>query len=311
MSDRQTQSAGDDARDVRLGQILDDYLSRRSRGEMVTESELLAQHPDLADELRDMLATVRDLRPASDRIGALIKQGVLDRSKDPRYLAELGSYRITGYIGRGGMGIVLKAYEESLNRTVALKILRPELEDDPVALKRLIREAKAAAGLQHPNIVTVHAVGQERGAHYIAMEYVDGPSLADVVREHGPLPPEIVRNVFRQVLSALAAAHDVGLIHRDVKSSNILLELWPRRRTGTEGAGTPQAEVAPATQSSIVNLQPAISDPRTLNPEAAGGVKLADFGLARMLTAETRVTLGDTALGTPEYMRLSQNRDTC
>ena len=159
-------------RGVRIGRILDAFVTARQRGEPVSESELYAKHPDIALELRQHLSLLRDLPSPADKIDSLISQGILERCDDERYSAQLGAYKIVDYIGRGGMGIVLKAYEESLNRTVALKILRPELADDRVALERFTREAKAAAALNHPNIVTVHAVGHNRGVPFIAMEYV-------------------------------------------------------------------------------------------------------------------------------------------
>lgn len=362
MSDGNTKTTLDDARGLRVGQILNDFLDARARGEAVNEAELLTKHPDLADELRQHLELLGELRPATDKIEALIAQGILSpcnaeeggdrlRAKvsgtdsprgacprfPPRYLAQLGPYKIFGILGSGGMGFVLKAYEESLNRVVALKILRPELAGDKAALARFTREAKAAAALKHPNIVTVYAVGQERDTHYLAMEYVEGPNLANVIRDPNvaagapagrgsiapdtssaetdralsasegnttPTPqipnressianPELVRHIFRQLLSALAAAHEAGLIHRDVKSSNILLDCGSE--IGDWGLGVPDGAGSAIDQSPIHNRQSPI-------------VKLADFGLARMITAQTRVTLGDSILGTPEYMSPEQAR---
>ena len=261
-----TQPSNGGDREAGIGRVLDDFLSRRARGEIVTEAELLARHPDLAEELRGHLEMLHSLRPNPGQIADLIAQGVLVPSSDGKYPAELGAYRILEFQSRGGMGIVLKAYEESLNRTVALKILRPELADDATALARFEREAKAAAALRHPSIVTVYAVGRERGMPFLAMEYVDGPTIAKVIRENGPMAPTTIRRLFRQLLEALACAHQAGLVHRDVKSANLLLD----------------------------------------RPE--GHLKLADFGLARMITAQARVTISTAALGTPEYMSPEQAR---
>lgn len=173
----------DAARDARAGRILNDFLDRKARGEPVSEAETLAAHPDLADVLREHFEMLGGLKPPGRKIEELIAQGVLAASADADFAAELGPYKIRGFIGSGGMGIVLEAYEERLDRTVALKILRPDLADDATAVRRFTREAKAAAALRNPNIVTVHAVGEERGVHYLAMEHVEGPSLADVIRE--------------------------------------------------------------------------------------------------------------------------------
>ncbi len=208
-------STPEDAANARVGRILNDFLDRRAHAEAAGEDELFAEYPELADELREHLGLLGGLRTGRESIERLIGQGLLRKLSDGPYLAELGPYKIIGLIGRGGMGIVLEAYEETLNRTVALKILRLELTADALALARFAREAKAAAALRHPNIVTVYAVGQEGNAHYIAMEHVDGPSLADVIRAQGPLPTEMIRRIFRQLLDGLAAAHDAGLIHRD------------------------------------------------------------------------------------------------
>ena len=162
----ETQAGKEDLRDARVGRVLNEYLDRRARGEGEPQAELLARHPDLADHLRLHLDMLRELAPSSSKIDALVSQGILKKASDPKYAAELGPYRIQAWIGRGGMGVVLKAWEESLNRTVALKILRPELVEDEAALARFTREAKTAAGLRHLNIITVYAVGQEGGAHF-------------------------------------------------------------------------------------------------------------------------------------------------
>ncbi|MBN2448030.1 MAG: serine/threonine protein kinase, partial [Phycisphaerae bacterium] len=249
---------GGDTRDGRIGAILNDFLDRRGRGEHVAADDVLARHPDLADELREHLATLREIEPPGEQIARLIDQGLLNPSSDRAYLAELGQYKILSYVGRGGMGIVLKAYEPALRRTVALKLLRPELVTDATALRRFEREAQAAAKLQHPNIVAIHAVVLDGRSPYIVMEYVAGRSLADLIRKRGPLDADTARHIFRQLLLALGAAHAAGLIHRDVKAANILLQ-----ETATEKP----PDCAPSSLH-----RPGASSPL---------VKLADFGLAR------------------------------
>lgn len=282
------------ARDERIGEVLNDYLDRRARGEIINETSLLAQWPELADDLRAHLDLLRNLRPEGDRLADLVAQGLLARSDDPQYPAELGAYKVLEFVGRGGMGIVLKAYEESLNRTVALKLLRPELAHDAAILLRFQREAKAAAGLRHPNIVTVYAVGAERGVPFIAMEHVEGMSLAAALRESGALPAEVAARIFRELLSGLDAAHRAGLIHRDIKSSNVLLDGW------RPAARTVDASSAGFTRANVLWGRAHLP--------GTPFVKIADFGLARMRGGQTRLTLGEAVLGTPDYMSPEQAR---
>lgn len=282
-----------DAREERIGQVLNDFLDRRARGDPASRASLLAQHPDLADDLRAHLDLLRDLQPGGGRIEDLIRQGILTHSADPRYVAEFGPYRILGLIGRGGMGIVLKACEENLDRLVALKVLRPELADDVTVLARFEREAKAAATLRHPNVVTVYAVGQQLGVPFIAMEYVDGISLAQALRTDGLPSTNAVRRIMRELLTGLDAAHKAGLIHRDIKPSNILLDLRSEEGSREQGIEGSRSETT-------AHLDPLI--PCSLDPF----VKIADFGLARVHTAHTQLTLTECALGTPAYMSPEQ-----
>jgi hypothetical protein len=164
------------------------------------------------------------------------------------------------------MGVVLRAIEKPLGRQVALKILRPELAVDHRALVRFEHEARAAAALRHPNIVAVHACGTQNGTHYLAMEAIDGPSLAERMTQKPTLTTQEIRRLVRELLTGLSAAHDAGLVHRDVKPSNILLD-------GSDAT-----------------------------------VKIADFGLARIVASSTRLTLPQSAIGTAEYMSPEQAR---
>ncbi len=136
-----------------------------------------------------------------------------------------GLYRIEREIGRGGMAIVYLAYHQWLERPVALKVLQPQLQQDSNVVARFLVEAKAAARLEHPNIVAVYDAGVADGVHYMAMEYIEGETLADVLaRLDGPAPAEFVLSVTSQVASALDYAHRRGIVHRDIKPSNILVQ---------------------------------------------------------------------------------------
>ncbi len=190
-------------------------------------------------------------------------------------LGLLGDYEIQEQIGRGGMGIVLKATDPSLNRTVAIKVLTPRLATSVTARRRFVREGGAAAKVVHDHIVTVHGVQEADGLPYLIMQHVEGESLQERLDREGPLELlEIVR-IAQQAAAGLAAAHAQGLIHRDIKPANLLLEV-PR-------------VVAPATA------------------KVEGRVKITDFGLARMAD-DIQVTQHGMVIGTPEYMSPEQAR---
>ena len=134
----------------------------------------------------------------------------------------VGQYRIDSEAGRGGMGVVYRATDTQLGRTVAIKVLRPDAVADADRKKRFIQEAKSASALNHPGIVTVYQIGAEGPTDFIAMEFVAGRSLDSVVGKR-PLPaPEVVR-YGAQIADALAAAHLAGLVHRDLKPANVMI----------------------------------------------------------------------------------------
>ena len=133
-----------------------------------------------------------------------------------------GKYRILEEIGQGGMGIVYRAEDLKLKRCVALKFLPPHLMNSPELKERFLIEAQAAAALSHPNICVIHEVGESEERPYIAMEYVEGETLRERVRK-GPLKPEEALDIVGQVASGLAEAHRKGIIHRDIKSANIMV----------------------------------------------------------------------------------------
>jgi CheY-like chemotaxis protein/tRNA A-37 threonylcarbamoyl transferase component Bud32 len=143
---------------------------------------------------------------------------------DPRLGSEIAGYRIEERIGRGGMGVVYRAQHMNLQRRAAIKIIAPEFADTKGFRSRFIHEARIAAALQHPNIVTVYDAGQAGETLYIAMQFIRGSDLAATLREEGRLRPYRAIDVCRQVASALDAAHGMALIHRDVKPGNVLIE---------------------------------------------------------------------------------------
>jgi serine/threonine-protein kinase len=174
-----------------------------------------------------------------------------------------GRYRLGRRISRTEMAEVYEAVDEVLDRTVAVKVLLPELAGDSDFVTRFQREARAAASLNHPNIVAVYDSGEHEGQYFIVMEYVDGPTLADVIKEDAPLPETRTAEIGMEIAAALAAAHQQGIVHRDVKPGNVLL-----------GGG--------------------------------GMVKVVDFGIARVLEAQTDLTRPGTIVGSATYLSPEQ-----
>jgi len=144
-------------------------------------------------------------------------------ASDPSVGSELLGYRLEELIGRGGMGVVFRACDLRLKRNVALKLLAPELASDERFRERFLRESQLAASLDHPNVIPIYAAGEADDRLFIAMRYVEGGDLRDVLRA-GPLDPELALELCSQVAEALDAAHERGLVHRDVKPSNVLLD---------------------------------------------------------------------------------------
>src|SRR5262245_43850538 len=136
----------------------------------------------------------------------------------------LGRYEITGLLGRGGMAAVYRAHDTLLRRDVALKVLYPQYGADGSLIERFKREAVLAAQLDHPNIVPIYDVGEANGFVYIAMRLLGGRSLADVLRARRTLPLQDMVPIVEQIAAALDYAHARGIVHRDIKAANILLE---------------------------------------------------------------------------------------
>jgi|GEM_PF-6988413 serine/threonine protein kinase len=136
-----------------------------------------------------------------------------------------GRYRILGILGRGGMGMVFKAEQTSIDREVALKVLSPLFAKDPTAVKRFFREAKMASSLSHPNTVTIHDFARsDTGLLYLAMEYVEGVPLDELIDTDAPLSPERALNIVSYITDSLGEAHQKNLVHRDLKPANVIIQ---------------------------------------------------------------------------------------
>ncbi|TMK78566.1 MAG: Stk1 family PASTA domain-containing Ser/Thr kinase, partial [Actinobacteria bacterium] len=171
-------------------------------------------------------------------------------------------YELRDQLGAGGMAEVFLGKDRVLGRTVAVKTLLAQYGGDPHFIERFRLEAQHAAALNHPNIVSVYDTGSDDGTHYIVMEYVEGKTLRDIIREEGPLLPERVAEIGADVCAGLAFAHSHGIVHRDIKPANIMVT-------------------------------------------TAGGVKVADFGIARAVSGDT-VTQTAMVLGTAQYFSPEQ-----
>ena len=198
-------------------------------------------------------------------LAATAPPGVTSPS-DPLLGETIGQFDIVELLGRGGMGAVYKAREAALDRFVALKVLPAGLAADSSFVRRFEREARAAAAVHHPNIVQIHAVGQDRGHRYIAMEFIDGETLADVLTRAGAVPQDRAREIMRTVLGAVAAAHEAGVVHRDIKPSNIMLD--SRGHLHVTDFGLAKRTTGDVT---VTDVGQSLGTPLYMAPEAATG----------------------------------------
>lgn len=289
------------AADEQLARILDGYMESLEKDAIPPDlDQLAADHPELADEICACGESLRWLHRAVSRLGPDRSAG---NGAAPPGVKRLGDFEIVRQVGRGGMGVVYEARQISLSRPVALKVLPFAAMLDERQIARFRTEAQAAAGLHHPNIVPVYAIGQERGVHFFAMQFVDGQSLDCAIAElrngaapwHEPARAEepgldgqgagtsetlvgesfstqvstnsrrYCRSVARlaaQAARALHHAHEFGIVHRDVKPSNLLLD-------------------------------------------RSGRLWVTDFGLARIQT-DSGVTISGDVVGTLRYMSPEQ-----
>jgi serine/threonine-protein kinase len=179
---------------------------------------------------------------------------------------ELGErYELGHQIGTGGMASVYLAYDTVLDREVAVKVLAERFAADQAFVERFRREASAAAGLNHPNIVAVYDRGEAEGTYYIVMEYLKGPDLKKVIRDQGPLDPAVAVDNALQILSALTAAHAAGIIHRDIKPQNVMVSGDGRLRVADFGIARADADQQMTEAGSVIGTA------QYLSPEQAQG----------------------------------------
>ena len=268
--------------DVRLCELLDQYVAAIQSGDAIRRAALAAQHPELTpwigklDSL-DKLAVDRNAgRGAAGQrdsfthpLATMAWSDSNSSIRDAAMIAEpagqvFGNYQLLEESGRGGMGVVYKARQRDLDRIVALKMILSSRLASEEEVRRFYQEARAAAGLRHPNIVGIHEVGQIHGQHYFTMDYVAGHSLARQ-SETGPLEPDRAARLMATVARAVHYLHAHGIVHRDLKPSNVLLD---------------------------ENDEPLVTD----------------FGLAKVFQDDASKTQTGAILGTPSYMAPEQAR---
>jgi WD40 repeat protein len=187
-------------------------------------------------------------------------------SQKPGSLGRLDHYEVLEVVGTGGMGVVLRAFDEKLHRVAAIKVLAPQMAANGTARKRFVREAQAAAAVAHDHVVAIHAVEEAGPVPYLVMHYVAGISLEDRVKQGGPLELKEILRIGIQTAAGLAAAHAQGLVHRDVKPANILLENGVQRVKITDFGLARAVDDASLTQSGVI-----AGTPMFMSPEQARG----------------------------------------
>jgi len=240
----------------RIEQVLERFTKSQSQGKPLHIADLIAEHPDLAPELARELEKLGDATLAPSASAEESDQPTLQRTakspadqetdptlpvpddaspgitptagmptepKPPAQIRYLGDYELTEVLGRGGMGVVYKARQVSLNRTVAVKMILSGEYASEEGIRRFQAEAEAAASLEHPGIVPIYEIGRHQQRHYFSMQFVEGQSLDAVVREQ-PLTSRKAGEYLHAIAKAMAYAHEQGVLHRDLKPGNILID---------------------------------------------------------------------------------------
>lgn len=224
--------------------------------------------------LRDDAAELEPLSSLSDSVGEITGRNFdVDRllkslgpTDDPQMLGRLDGYEISGVIGCGGMGAVLKGFDRPLSRVVAIKVMAPHLATSGAARQRFAREAQAAAAMTHENVIDIYGVSESNGLPYLVMPYARGQSLQKRIDERGPLPVVEVLRIGSQIAAGLAAAHQQGLVHRDIKPANILLSDGIERLVITDFGLARAVDDASVTRTGVI-----AGTPQYMSPEQARG----------------------------------------
>ncbi len=249
-------------------QNLEDVVTRSLSGYPDNGSVIIAVDSELAE----------DIPVQADRVSL----DFLSPASHPEMLGRVGQYDVERLIGTGGMGIVFKAFDSELHRPVAVKVLAPHLAHSGGARQRFAREAQSAAAVVHENVVPIHYVDTKGDLPFLVMQYVAGESLQARIDREGPLGADEILQIGIQIARGLSAAHDQGLVHRDVKPGNILLESAINRVLITDFGLARAADDASVTRSGII-----AGTPHYMSPEQAKGLPVDTrsdlFGLGGVL----------------------------
>lgn len=273
----------------RLNAALAELLEAMERGETPDLERYLTTQPDLADELRTFFQDRLRFQIAA---AALPPAAPLTPTRGHNGFGRIGNYELLHLIARGGMGVVYKARQLPLNRTVAIKMLLRGAHSMPEEVRRFQSEAESAALLDHPGIVPIYEVGQHEGLPYFSMRYFSGGNLTDLAGR-GPLETRESARLVRDIALALDYAHQNQVVHRDLKPSNVLLE-WPA--DGNQSTSNEDCK-SPLNDSNSMMLGQAYRG----QPKPC----ISDFGLAKRLS-ENGDTQSGQILGTPSYMAPEQ-----
>lgn len=242
-----------------------DEASSLLNAKLDTAEKWNAETSSSVDDSEEVDFIVSPLSTVESSVGN-VPLDFLEPSDSPMMLGMLGDYDIIEPIGCGGMGVVLKGYDSKLNRFVAVKVLAPHYATSAAARKRFAREAKAAAAVVHPHVLAIHSVDSTGRLPFLVMPFVDGESLQERVRRNGQLGTKEILRIGIQAARGLQAAHEQGLVHRDIKPGNILLERDVERAMLTDFGLARAVDDASMTRSGVI-----AGTPQYMSPEQARG----------------------------------------
>ena len=303
----------DDSQSLSSAQQIDAICDRFElawiQGERIPIEKILADSPaTLRDALaRELIAIEMEMRAKAGEKPDLVeyskympelsftdnpstvddkRKAISPRTPPPKRIRYFGDYELIAKVAKGGMGTVYRANQLSLNRVVAIKMINTGAFASPEEISRFYSEAKAAASLDHPNIVPVYEVGEFEGDHFYSMAFVDGHSLADWIKD-GPMDAIQAAKLLQDVAIAVQYAHDLGVIHRDLKPSNILLDSQARPRVTDFGLAKLVTDTKGITVSGEI-----LGTPSYMAPEQAAGF-ISTVGYAADVYSWVRFQIAD------------------